>query len=320
MKNYLVKNIILDPNYIDEHLEFWKLCFGPKEKCNKKWYKWLNEDSPNGYNNSFTIKNESNESICSYGLLPAPTQIQGEHKSSSICINGMTHPEYGGQGLFTSIIEQSAKILQKSKPQTLYSFPVGTNIGSIKGHLKAGFAELPNLYFYEKVKKDIKPHTQASYNIIEKFNNQHDLGIKKFHKKYSFSFIKDHKYLNWRYSSHPIYSYKIIELVVEEQFKGYAVIKLFEEGIKKLHIVDYAYDTLVDLDLLLDSIENIAFELQVDLINIWALENSFETKHLIIKEFTQTEQHNKFLIKPGETFNNIDIKKSHIVLGDNDVF
>jgi RimJ/RimL family protein N-acetyltransferase len=320
MEKHLVKNNVLNSDYLNEHLLFWELCFGQKDKCTADWYRWLNENSPNGYNNSYTIKNENNESICSYGLLPYPSKINGVQHLSSICINGMTNPEYSGQGLFSNIIAQSTKLLQEDRPQTFYSFPLGTNTGSIKAHLKAGFTELPDLYFYEKTKQTIKPQPEIDYNIIEKFNIYHDSDIKKFHEKYSFSFLKDYKHLNWRYTSHPIYSYKIIELIVEKQFKGYAVVKIFGEDVKKLHIVDYAYSTSTDLDLLLHSIENVAFELKVDLINLWSLEDSFETKHLITKEFTQTKQHNKFLILPGETFNKVDIKKSHIVLGDNDVF
>jgi hypothetical protein len=62
MEKHLVKNNVLNSDYLNEHLLFWELCFGQKDKCTADWYRWLNENSPNGYNNSYTIKNENNES------------------------------------------------------------------------------------------------------------------------------------------------------------------------------------------------------------------------------------------------------------------
>lgn len=321
MNNYLEINNVFNPRYIKEHLDFWELCFGPKEKCNLQWYKWLNQDSPNGPNNSFTIKNSLGESLSSYGLLPISILYNQKQYSSSLCINGMTHPNHGKKGLFTEIISKSTSLLIKKEIQNFLSFPLGTNKGSIKAHLNSSFEELPDLFFYEKTQENLIPNLKHKYKIISSFTKQHNSGIKKFHKKYDFYFNKDYKILNWRYTNHPIYSYKIIELNEKEDFRGYAVVKLFQEkNVKKLHIVDYAYETLLDLDNLIKSIEDMAYRMQVNIINLWGFKHSIETQELISKGFTLSKEYNKFLLLSAKNFSNVNTSNWHIVLGDNDVF
>jgi hypothetical protein len=306
---------VLNPSFKKEYLDLWKTCFGNLTKGCIEWYDWLNLKCPEGKNNSFIIRDENNTPISGYGLLPLIVIHNNQKHRSTLCTNVMTHPDHGGKGLFTRIGADSLQVMKNLGATIQLGIP---NDNAIKGHMKVGWQRMPDLVFYEK-SKDYTETQDINYNIIDKFDPSHDLRIQEFHNKYNFYVRKDHELLNWRFVNHPLNSYKCIIL---EPFNGYIIIKPFtEENKTKIHIVDYAYDTISDLENLLNIVNNFAIDLKAELINLWRLVgNSEESSIFTSHNYNRTENSNKLILYSDINFDNEDVSKWHIVLGDNDVY
>ena len=300
----------------EEYFDLWKASFGDRPKCCDGWYDWLNFNGPYGNNNSYVIRDsETNKMICGYGLLPMIINYNNKDYEGRLCHNGMSHPDFGKRGLFTAIGRGALSDDKKKGAMITFGIP---NINAIRGHMKVGWQRLPNLAFYEKSgfeKKDI----DFEYRIINEFDNSFDEKLDSFHKKYNFYFKKTHKFLNWRYVNHPYNNYTCFVLGDDiSSFTGYAVVNLYE---KKLHILDYAYDTNKDLNKLLHIIENHAISQPANLINLWKLDVPnkedlvFETNDY----FKTTDDYNRLILHSDIDFPN-DISDWHVVLGDNDVY
>ena len=307
---------VKDQIFKNKYFDLWRASFGFKPKCCDAWYEWLNLNCPTGFNNSFIIE-EDKKFISGYGLLPTIVIYEGEKHKSTLCTNVMTHPDYGGKGLFTKIGTHALQTMKLLGTSIQMGIP---NDNAIKGHMKVGWQRMPNLHFYQKTDFNlINSKNNIEYKVVKRFSDIHNEGIKNFHKKYDLYVEKDYNFLNWRYVDHPLNLYTCITINNEKnQFSGYIIIKLFnEKNITKTHIVDYAYLNDSDLTKLLHAVNHYV-KGKTDIINLWRFEDSNETQ-FINAGYNKTENYDKLILFSDIKFKN-NTSNWHIVLGDNDVY
>ena len=180
---------------------------------------------------------------------------------------------------------------------------------------------MPDLFFYQKEKSDFitKPlDKNIKYKVIKKFNKLDNEWIANCHEKYDFYIQKDYKFLNWRFSNHPLNNYKCIIL---DKGRGYVILKpFFEKNNTKLHMVDYAYLETPDLVKLLKIVDNYAYDIKANFINFWGFNSNLESKIFKSLNYNLTPSYNRLILHSDIKFSHNEVCNWHIVLGDNDVY
>ncbi len=307
-------------SFCEEYLKLYSDCFGNRSYISEKWFKWSNIDNPYGKNNIYTVRNfENNEIAASYTLSPFMLNFNNTSIHGYLCCNVMTSPSYTGMGLFTQIGEYALK-----NSILLNEIALGIpNESAIKGHLKVGWQVMSNLFFIEKRKADFIQKKTDAY-VTENISELENYDFSLFNKHSNFNLQKNYLFLQWRYANNPKNKYQFVVLKTNNIVKGYAVIKTYLDEITKLnkvHIVEYAYHELDQLNMILYAIENYAIGIHSDLINTWSFcqEESLVYKLFIEKNYKQMGDSNYCII-----YANTEIKKElsnwQIMLGDNDVY
>ncbi len=307
-------------SFCAEYLKLYSECFGCRSYITKEWFKWYNLDNPLGVSNIFTARNiENNEIAASYTLSPFITNFNSILVNSYLCCNVMTSPSYSGMGLFTQIGQYALENVVHSN-ELVIGIP---NESAIKGHLKVGWQVMPNLYFIEKRKLDFTIKVCDAY-VTENYNELGNYDFGSFNKNSDFNLQKNYPFLKWRYADNPKNNYRFVISKTDNVIDGYAVIKIYFDEISKLrkvHIVEYSYHELNKLKKILWAIENYAFSINADLINVW---NFCQEESPVFKIFTnehymQTNNSNHFIIYSKNVIAK-EYNNWQIMLGDNDVF
>lgn len=322
IKNLDLSFILLDFNNSKESIQYFKLfecCFGKRKNITPNTFNWFNVKIPNKNFNFALIDNSNNTMIAAYGLAPVKCYYKNNHTPTVLCTNVMTNPKYSGNGLFVEIGKLSlANVFDKKNIKLAYGIP---NENAIRGHLKVGWKEMPLINFFEKHKSDIKKinTNKIEYKTIETFEESINNRLDYFYKKYDFYIYKNAEFLNWRFSK-PTQSYKKILLLENGNIQGYIVYKFYVDNkmsLKKLQIIDFLYNNSNHLTNLLKIINNIAYQNDIDLINLWVIS---EQELFIKNNYQKSKENNMFILYSKEKNNFNDLKNIHITLADNDVF
>lgn len=288
---------------LNNWFDLFNTCFGKRPLLNNEWYYWNNISYKE--NNTYVVKSED-KIIASYSLYPLKVKYDNQIKDGYLCHNVMTHPKHGGKGLFTQLGKYA--ISDTSKDSILIGVP---NENAIRGHLKVGWEEYPNIPFYTKT--DFNSYSISNITQIDSFSfNKFE--VEQFYKPYNFCIIKDSEFLNWRYINRPNIEYMCYKLIDNS---GFIVLKQYEN---KLHIIDYGFINGDSFIKLLKFTENKAQELNSKIIEFWCYSNKDQnTLHQLgFNKSNQLDNKLILLSTPPIEFNlNSNWK---IVLGDNDVF
>ncbi len=296
-------------------------CFGERSNVKPETFQWFNLQPPLYENMSFAfIDTEKSIIIAAYGLLPGDVTVKGEILKYAIATNAMTHPDYIGQGLFKLIGIEALGFAKSIGVSLAFGVP---NEKAIRGHLKVGWEIVNELTFYEwSSSRTTKPFLsdKAKLNGI---NNVQDLDyFCTSIDKYDFFFNRTAKWMKWRLNK-PFSDY--LNFTISEYGElAFVVLKKYfdvKNNVKKLHIVDFAYE---NKDSFIDLVRHTQAYAQTegfDLINLWQYEfNVEEVKMLKNLGFYKTGIVNPIIIhKLG---NEIELPENdwHITLFDNDVY
>lgn len=306
--------------------ELFESCFGKRAHLDRRWYAWFNLDAPGGKNRVYLLTDPQagGRFAASYALLPIEVVFGARRYPASLSVNGMTHPDYARQGLYSEVIARALKRQQELGCRISLSFPTSANVNSTKGHLKIGWRRLAPLHFFSKPLSGPERKSAPRASALDRFDPSHDARIEAFLRKYEFHLTRSSRFLNWRFVERPHVKYHILGLQDGGVFSGYAVCKLFEDPLKKetrLHIVDFAYDEPRHLEELLQAAENLAAEKRAGLVDLWHFDAaSPELALLKARGFGRTERLNEVLVFSDVDFRGARFSDWHLVLGDNDVY
>lgn len=161
----------------------------------------------------------------------------------------MTHPDYRRRGIFSNLMKIAMDYV--SENITLcYTFPNRnsypaykqvtdwTRLSSFNTLLYFNFRGLEETVL--KRKKDVSREGEIVVEEIEKFDTEIDNLLSKTSKNYQIFFVKDFRYLNWRYFQRPDIAYKVLVARIDGKLSGYIVFRVRKiYGLKIGLIVDW---------------------------------------------------------------------------------
>jgi len=310
-----------DAETMQAYMVLFEKCFGKRHNIDAQLFDWLNNAPPNYKNLNFALIDRSNNRlICAYGLLPGEANLNCEKLKFALCTNVMTHPDYSGKGLFALIGKEALSYANGIGINFCFGVP---NEQAIKGHLKVGWKVINELSFYQQ---DYSFNREISCNeeiITDVLNKLSDSDFQSFYNsEYNFFFTRTIAWLKWRMSK-PHSSYISFGFNTMNK-KGFMVLKQFIDqvtGKKKLHIVDFGYNSIETFRKLIDHCTWLLQTNKYDLLNLWHYTfNEKETEVLVQKGFVPSAVKNPIII--NDLGNKILVPKGnwHVTLFDNDVY
>ena len=146
-----IAHVLLDLSLDDEmskYLNLFEKCFGKRENINADTFLWFGLNHPASENYSFGfIDKATGNLISAYGLLPLDAMLLHKKIKCALCTNVMTDPDYSGMGLFVKIGEESIRYIASVGISMCLGIP---NENAIKGHIKVGWTQREDIWFYEK--------------------------------------------------------------------------------------------------------------------------------------------------------------------------
>jgi len=97
-----------DSNSINQYAELFKLCFPSATHLNEENLKWLYHDNPAGKMIGFNAYS-GNTLAAHYGCIPTDIVLHGKRNKALLSLNTATHPQYQGNGLFSTLANQTYK-------------------------------------------------------------------------------------------------------------------------------------------------------------------------------------------------------------------
>jgi hypothetical protein len=220
-----------------------------------------------------------------YAVSPVMLNINNEKVLTSLSMTTMTHPEYGGKGIFTDLAENLYQdIFKEDDIQAVWGFPnLNSHYGLIK-RLKWDDTSLVHtlkLGSYEFLKFDT-----VQYKLTSDFTDGHAEKIAN-NNRGQISVYKDAQYLNWRYRDHPDNEYHILELTNHGnlEFVVFKIIDSFDSiGAKEVDILEHGYDANPDIikDIISAILSFLKYqEVEVNSLNTWM--PIFDSRHILLE-------------------------------------
>lgn len=210
----------------------------------KELFEWKNNMNPFG-NFLSLIMLDKDRIISAYNMEPKEFCVNG---ISVICLQSvdtMTDPNYQGRGIISYLGNFAYEYAKKLGYKFVYGFPNKFIYKLREKRLNWIIFGRIDLLLKEINQISTESRLNHKYQIqkIDKFNNKIDLFWLNIKNKFPVIIKKDKKYLNWRFSEHPLVKYdKFYVLNNEnEELISYFVLKKFKDhnGIKFGHIVDF---------------------------------------------------------------------------------
>lgn len=227
---------------------------------NPEYWNRMYKNNPAG--NSMVFLAESAEKLVGhYALVPMRMLIEGKERIGTIAINIVIHPEYQGQGIFTTLVNQAAQEMSKERVPITFVFPNRNSypifikkLGWFEACLLSPLfrpvnaesilkRQLSNknipmiicglgLLLFSKIFCRTKKYpVNGKINIkkISSFDERIDDFFIKASKPYKIITIRDKKYLAWRYINSPTNSNYTIYLAEDKNdILGYIILKSIE--------------------------------------------------------------------------------------------
>jgi hypothetical protein len=203
------------------------------------------------------------------GAINRRIKIKDSEILATLEVDGMTHPDYGRQGIF---IDLGRKLLLDSEKEGIYLVCGFPNENALPGHKKLNCIELFNLNImirplnFVRISKKMfpnrilgffanlmgrftfnvfyrpkKPHSdeEVIINTVKGFDLRFDEFWKKAQTYHNIVFHRDCKYLNWRYIHCPEKDYKVFVAEKNGELLAWIIVRVLDRfGLKNGAIVD----------------------------------------------------------------------------------
>ena len=272
-----IKNIVSEMNKIFIHT-----------KKNKKFILW---QYFNDLKNSRLYKIIANKNLIGIGGFQRKI-LQTKEKAFQY-IGLFIIEEFRGKGLMKLLL----KFIKEKIFSSFFFFVIGNknlNLGSKK--------------IFNKIKVKKINNYQIKKNKIKNFFFKNDFDLHQTNNL----FYKTKKHFGWRYVSHPLYEYKIID----DKYCT-LVFKVYKKKFNMhIDLTDCKIKKKISLNKLMQNIFDEISSLTFNNFNIWTFENSIFEKNLKKNLFKKEKNFNKFFMYKSSK--KIDLNKKFIFPGDAD--
>ena len=255
----------------DGILRLAELTFPGEDLASPEFLAWMYDRNPNGRAVEFVTK--SRALVTGHcAAVPMSCKVGEEAKPASVAVNGMTHPDFRGRGIFSRLYGEVTAGSDREGMVLTFGFPNSNSLNACLRHLnyrdigefplwilplrpgailaardaaRAGLWKLlgrlggPVLSFGQAL---LQPRPRRGAWTIERpreFGPEFAALWEEAKSGIRHGFVRDPSYLNWRYAGHPTRSYEILAARHRGRLAGYLVgrkIKL--EGLTWSMIVD----------------------------------------------------------------------------------
>ncbi len=308
----------------DEHqiIALFEMVFKQKMSI-EQWY-WRFRDNPAG---KYLIKLMWDDGILigHYAVSPIIMNINGEEVLTAHSLTTMTHPEYGGRGIFKTLSLELYKELEETKEcKAIWGFP---NNNSHSGFIKSlGWSNLAVIHTLGiKASNIIVQENKCNLVSLNSFHQSHvDFFNKKENQKSLVFVNKSLDYLNWRFVSKPAVAYKKYEIKKDDLLIGIIITKIYPSSIPNYFDLNIVECVLDDYNCFHNCIDSIVkdYKLSFERITIW--KNLFDSNHLLMEKngFIPVLPQTYFGARIHSTMPKefSDYKNWNISMGDSDVY
>jgi hypothetical protein len=293
-----------------------------RKRMSLNYWKWRFLDNPAG-KTCIKLMWQDDQLVGHYAVSPVSFKSGDDCFLSALSMSTMTHPDYGGRGIFTSLASSLYDYLHRDRGvELVWGFPNGnSHYGFIKNLRWSDIAVVHTLF---KNISNIKPLICENIRITEKFTNAHASVLKDVTAGFKFKVERNVEYLNWRYTHNPSNEYLIFEYNLGGNVQ-FLVTKLYPSPIDKnksdIFIMEYG---LLSHDLLNDFIQHLASHYigLIENIAIWC--NIHDSKHIQLEKMGFLFQGKQTILsaisldpKYQEVFDN---RNWYYTFGDSDVY
>lgn len=222
---------------LDAVLRLFRASFGKGLK--EDFWKWKYLENPYG-EPIIKLMHDGHELIGHYAVIPQTVQLGENRIKSAFSMTTMTHPDYSGRGVFTTLAQAAYATCREKDIVLVYGFP---NQNSYYGFTnKLGWKGLGQMYGWELSAREAetKSDTRLLTEKVESFMPEHDLLWESYIQEGRVVVPRNAVFLNWRYFKKPGNEYEVLEFRDDAGgLNGYVVLKVFEDHKDRIgHIVD----------------------------------------------------------------------------------
>jgi hypothetical protein len=244
--------------------KFYDKAYGKKHILhNLEHVKWQFKDNPfyKDSNFSLVIVEDENKIKSHLGFIPVQLKILNETIPAIWHVSFYTLDEFRGKKLGTKTIELSntygdvSMVLSGSEgTKKIYTNMDGKDLGLLNRYIR--ILNKNNLEKYGNVKINIKNINMHNSNVgklsrVKNLNYKYKEFWNIVKNRYPITVNRTEEYLNWRYFNHPIIDYHFMEFIVNDELKGFVVIRLEDnnEEVKAARLVDIICKKTYDVDI-----------------------------------------------------------------------
>ena len=263
-------------------LELFQLSFG-KEMTVEYW-QWRFLNNPFTKDIFIDLMWENNTLVGHYAVSPIEINVGGKIVSTALSMTTMTHPQFGGKRIFSTLAENLYNRLQDKNYSMVWGFPNNNSHYGFNKNLNWRDIAVQAMMTLslKKIEKNLKHNT--SYQCITKNSNLSKNIIDKLNTSTSIvSIHKSEQYINWRYFNNPTANYKFISINNGEGLIIYKVISSFSNPqSNEIDIMDLKFNN--DYETLLNLLSAIAQEEEYSFsqFNLW--DSLFSENQIILEK------------------------------------
>lgn len=215
-------------------LELFSISYGGR-KISPSYWRWRFRDNPSGLG-IVELSWDRDIMVSHYAVSCVKICINGKDCLAGLSGTTMTHPGYHRRGLFPILAQRTYREMANRGMVMVWGFP---NINSHRVIIRdigwKDIYEIPTLRLKLVSQKIALPVVLSCVCELFDADERFDRFWEKIHNHYDILVRRDRTYINWRYLSNPIEKYRLIAHVENEEVKGYAVFKHYQN---ELQVVD----------------------------------------------------------------------------------
>ncbi len=262
-------------------LELFRIVFG-KEMSSKYW-NWRFVNNPFSNELFIELMWDGDKLVGHYAVSPVEMMINGNTEKTALSMTTMTHPEYGGRGIFSQLAESLYGKLSKSNYRMVWGFPNNnSHYGFNKNLLWSDIAVQGMMTLSAKSFLRFMNTDAVGISIRKMEEIESKLLFQLNSSAKNIKINKTKEYIQWRYFDNPTAIYKMVRSQDSRGIIIYKVIPSFtDRNQSEIDIMDVAFDNEISvLASLLASVYNT--EESVIQFNLW--DSLFSVNQIIFEK------------------------------------
>ncbi len=271
------------PGDEDSILELFHIVF--KQEMTKNYWNWRFKNNPFSNEIFIYLMWDEDKLVGHYAVSPVEMNAQGNIVKTALSMTTMTHPEYGGQGIFSKLASALYQDVQENFGYKLiWGFPNNnSHYGFIKNLGWKDAAIIPMMTLELPVKA-LSDQQEIKYEVNDSFSSEiiSKLNIANSALKIN----KTKNYLDWRYLTNPGATYKVLHIENLEGVVVYKVIKSFDKHTEgfEIDILELYFDNNIgSLSKIIQAILIQERNQTITKINIW--KSIFTSERIWLEKF-----------------------------------